>query len=61
MSRLTSLEIRMINLIKVSKDFVLSYEQKERENAEKLSNQVDRHIQTLKKLRAQLEDRSEIR
>lgn len=37
----------------------LSLERQERQNAEKLSIQVDRHIDTLKRLRSRLEERAE--
>ena len=37
----------------------LSLERRERQNAEKLSIQVDRHIDTLKRLRSRLEERAE--
>ena len=44
--------------LEVTKDFVLEYEAKEKENAERLSSQVDRHISTLSNLRKKLEDRN---
>jgi len=50
-----------IRPLNVSKDFVLEYEKKERENADRLSNQVDRHITTLKTLRAKLESRHDLK
>jgi hypothetical protein len=45
----------------VSKDFVLAYEKKEQENADRLTHQVDRHISTLKTLRQKLETRHELK
>lgn len=47
--------------LEVSKDYVLEYERRERENADRLANQVDRHISTLKALRHRLEDRSDLK
>lgn len=44
--------------IEVSKAFVLEYERKEKENAEKLSEHVDRHIGKLKTLREKVEQRT---
>eukprot|EP01031_Cornospumella_fuschlensis_P037461 gene37461-45493_t len=41
--------------LEVSRDFVLDFERRERENADHLANQVDRHITTLKSLRQKLE------
>ena len=43
----------------MSKEFKLSLERQERQQAERLSTQVDRHIDTLKRLRTRLEDRAE--
>lgn len=45
--------------LEVSKDFVLSYERKEKERSSKLSENVDRHIETLRALRQKVESRSE--
>ena len=47
--------------LEVSRDFVLEYEKKEKQNAERLSQQVERHIGTLKKLRERLEQRQEVK
>ena len=53
----------MNNLLiaQVSKDFVLEYEKKEKENQERLTAQVERHISTLKNLRVKLEDRNDLK
>jgi hypothetical protein len=45
----------------VAKDFVLQYEEKERQNADRLTLQVDRHITTLKTLRGKLEARHDLK
>jgi hypothetical protein len=45
--------------LEVTKDFVLSYEKKEKERSNKLSEHVDRHIETLRALRQKVETRSE--
>lgn len=50
-----------IKPLEVAKDYVLDYESRERENADRLSNQVDRHIQTLKSLRQKLEARHDLK
>lgn len=50
-----------IRPLEVSKDFVLEYERRERENADRLANQVDRHISTLKTLRSKLEARHDLK
>eukprot|EP01033_Poteriospumella_lacustris_P001599 gene1599-1162_t len=50
-----------IKPLEVSKDFVLDYESREKEQQERLSNQVDRHIQTLKSLRQKLEARHDMK
>mmetsp|Transcript_20506 Transcript_20506/g.22277 ORF Transcript_20506/g.22277 Transcript_20506/m.22277 type:complete len:545 (+) Transcript_20506:198-1832(+) len=50
-----------IKPLEVSKDFVLDYERKEKENADRLANQVDRHIGTLKQLRMKLEARHDLK
>lgn len=46
--------------LEVSRDFVLTFEKKEKENNERLTSQVERHINTLKTLRSKLEEQSEI-
>lgn len=46
--------------LEVSRDFVLTFEKKEKENNERLTSQVERHINTLKSLRTKLEEQSEI-
>lgn len=50
-----------IKPLEVSKDYVLEYERREKENAERLANQVDRHIGTLKQLRMKLEARHDLK
>lgn len=50
-----------IKPLEVSKDYVLEYERRERENADRLSSQVDRHISTLKNLRVKLEARHDLK
>ena len=47
--------------LEVSKDFVLEYEKREKQNADRLSSQVERHISTLKKLRERLEQRQDVK
>jgi hypothetical protein len=47
--------------LEVSKDYVLEYEKREKENADRLANQVDRHIGTLKQLRMKLEARHDLK
>ena len=37
------------------------YERREQQNAERLSSQVERHIQTLKNLRGKLEQRADLK
>jgi hypothetical protein len=48
-------------VFQVSKDFVLEYERREKENEERLTAQVERHISTLKNLRVKLENRSDLK
>jgi hypothetical protein len=50
-----------IKPLEVSKDYVLEFERREKENADRLTSQVDRHISTLKKLRVKLESRHELK
>lgn len=50
-----------IKPLEVSKDFVLEYERREKENEERLTAQVERHICTLKNLRVKLENRSDLK
>ena len=47
--------------LEVSRDFVLDYERKEKDNADKLATQVERHIHTLRSLRGKLEDRVDLK
>lgn len=47
--------------LEVSKDFVLKYQQKEVADSEKLANQVEKHIQTLRDIRGKLEERIELK
>lgn len=46
--------------LEVSKDFIIKFEHKEKETQEKLTNQMERHISTLKMLRSKLEEQSEL-
>jgi hypothetical protein len=55
------IESEHIKPLQVSKQYVLDYESKEKENAERLTNQVERHITTLKKLREKLEDKNSMK
>ena len=50
-----------IKPLEVSRDYVLDYEKKERENADRLSNQVEKHIHTLRSLRGKLQDRADLK
>ncbi len=50
-----------IKPLEVSKDYVLDYEKNEKENAERLTSQVNRHITTLKTLRVKLEARQDLK
>jgi hypothetical protein len=50
-----------IKPLEVSKDFVIGYEEREKEQQDRLSNQVERHIQTLKSLRQKLEARHDMK
>ena len=43
--------------LQVSKDFVLSYQERERKEEERLDSEVNRHIECLKRLREQIEKR----
>lgn len=47
--------------LEVNRQFVIDYENKEKESAERLAHQVEHHIDTLKDLRTRLEDRAELR
>lgn len=47
-----------IKPLEVNKAFVLEYEAKEKENEERLTAQVERHINTLSKLRGKLENKA---
>lgn len=47
-----------IKPLEVNKKFVLEYEAKEKENEERLTAQVERHINTLSKLRGKLENKA---
>lgn len=47
--------------LEVSRDFILNYEKKEALDSEKLANQVERHIETLRTIRSKLEDRLELK
>ena len=47
--------------LEVTKDFVLKYEQKEMENSERLTEQVERHISTLRSIREKLESKLELK
>ena len=47
--------------LQVTKKYVLEYEEKEKQNAERLTTQVEKHISTLKKLREKLEDKHEMK
>ena len=55
------IEQEHIKPLEVSKDYVLEYERREKENQERLGAQVERHIQTLKTLREKLETRAELK
>jgi len=50
-----------IKPLEVNKDFVLEYERREKENEERLTMQVERHIGTLQKLRGKLEAKAEMK
>ena len=50
-----------IKPLEVNKDYVLDYERRERENEERLTMQVERHIGTLQKLRGKLEAKAEMK
>lgn len=55
------IEQEHIKPLEVSKDYVLEYERREKENQERLTAQVERHISTLKTLREKLESRAELK
>lgn len=55
------IEQEHIKPLEVSKDYVLEYEKREKENQERLTAQVERHISTLKTLREKLETRAELK
>lgn len=54
-------ETEHVKPLHVSKDYVLEFEKTEKANAERLTNQVERHINTLKKLREKLEERQDVK
>lgn len=47
--------------LEVSRDFVLDYERREKENSERLATQVEQHIHTLRNLRGKLEQRVDLK
>ena len=47
--------------LEVTKDFVLKYEESEMKNSERLTEQVERHIGTLRKIREKLESKVELK
>lgn len=47
--------------LEVSRDFVLDYERREKENSERLAHQVESHIHTLRTLRGKLEQRADLK
>mmetsp|Transcript_21815 Transcript_21815/g.19875 ORF Transcript_21815/g.19875 Transcript_21815/m.19875 type:complete len:550 (+) Transcript_21815:39-1688(+) len=53
------IENEKVKPLEVSRDYVINYEKKERETAERLAANVDRHISTLKTLRDKIESRGE--
>jgi hypothetical protein len=55
------IESEHVKPLQVSKQYVLEYENKEKENAERLTSQVERHISTLRKLREKLEDKNSMK
>lgn len=55
------IEQEHIKPLEVNKEYVLEYERRERENQERLTAQVERHISTLKTLREKLENRAELK
>jgi hypothetical protein len=55
------IEQEHVKPLEVSRNFVLEYEMKEKENAERLSTQVNRHISTLQTLRQKLEARNDLK
>jgi hypothetical protein len=50
-----------IKPLEVNKEFVLEYERREKENEERLTLQLERHIGTLQKLRGKLEAKAEMK
>ena len=50
-----------IKPLEVNKEYVLEYERREKENEERLTMQVERHIGTLQKLRSKLEAKAEMK
>lgn len=50
-----------IKPLEVNKEYVLEYERREKENEERLTSQVERHIGTLQKLRGKLEAKHEMK
>ena len=50
-----------IKPLEVNKEYVLEYERREKENEERLTSQVERHIGTLSKLRGKLEAKHEMK
>ena len=50
-----------IKPLEVNKDYVLEYEKREKENEERLTTQVERHIGTLQRLRGKLEAKAEMK
>lgn len=47
--------------LEVTKDFVLKYEQQEVKNSDRLTEQVERHISTLRTIRSKLESKLELK
>jgi hypothetical protein len=50
-----------IKPLEVNKEYVLEYERREKENEERLTMQVERHIGTLQKLRSKLEAKADMK
>jgi hypothetical protein len=57
----TVIQQEHIKPLEVSKDYVLNYEAKEKENQDRLTIQVSRHISTLRNLRGKLEARQDLK
>ena len=57
----TVIQQEHIKPLEVSKDYVLEYERREKENEARLTAQVERHIGTLQKLRSKLEAKAEMK